>query len=350
MLVLSFVIAFEVQSNKDVMLEDSSIRALFDEDFFWMTPEGADKYVMSAKKAGFNVLVPCIWHGNGATWISDIAPYGKKWTKGFVHDTDPLKYLINKAHQEGLQVHVWFTVMLRTDDIFGTEYDESMPKMFNIHDNKFGDYISEIIQDVVKRYDVDGVNLDYIRSKEICESLYCQSNYKMKTKHDLKRDLHARHLSKNAKVRVVKWQTEAVTNIVRKISNKVKEVSPTVVISVDTLVNDDKWQGLGAYSSAWLNEGIIDYIFHMDYQDSLFIRHINKAKKVLDKPERMLILVANYDFDSNKVPQIRPVENVRKVMLEAKSNWPKAKGIGLYEYRFINDQQVNMIRKDVFSK
>ena len=345
-----FLTSLEVNANKSVILDDSSIRALFDEDFFWMTPEGADKYVMSAKNAGFNVLVPCVWHGNGATWKSNLAPYGKKWSKEFIHNVDPLKYLIKKAHQEGLQVHAWFTVTLRTDDIFGKQYDESIPKMFNIHDKKFGDYITQIISDVVEGYDVDGINLDYIRSKEVCDSFYCQLSYKKNTGHELKRDLLTHHISKVARTRIVKWQTDAVTNIVRNISTKVKSIRPGIILSVDTLVNDVKWQELGAYSSAWLNEGIIDYIFHMDYKNELFLKHINKAKKVLINPERMLILVANYDFDSEKVPRIRPVNNVRKVMLEAKNNWPKARGIGLYEYRFINDQQVNMIREDVFSR
>ena len=54
-------------------------RVLFDEDIEWATSRGAvDKIIHRIKSAGFNVYIPCVWHGQGACF-SKQTRHGAPW-------------------------------------------------------------------------------------------------------------------------------------------------------------------------------------------------------------------------------------------------------------------------------
>lgn len=85
-------------------------RAILDERFNWLTKKDADNTLQRIKKAGFNVFIPCIWHGRGVTWPSDLAPKEPLWENKYNPDFDPLRYLITRAHQMDIEVHPWLTI------------------------------------------------------------------------------------------------------------------------------------------------------------------------------------------------------------------------------------------------
>ncbi|WDT80450.1 MAG: family 10 glycosylhydrolase [Candidatus Manganitrophus sp.] len=89
-------------------------RAIFDEGLAWITKDLAEKLLTRIKKAGFNVFVPCVWHGRGTIWPSDLAPWDTRKVR--VPGFDPLENLIKLAEKYEIEIHPWFTVSLRQRD------------------------------------------------------------------------------------------------------------------------------------------------------------------------------------------------------------------------------------------
>ena len=97
------------RNDRGTILES---RVILDEGTGWMTASGAQETINNIKNAGFNVYIPCIWHGKGTRYSSKVAP--KEAFLAF--NTDPLKRLIDIAHANNVEVHPWFTVALRQRD------------------------------------------------------------------------------------------------------------------------------------------------------------------------------------------------------------------------------------------
>ncbi|MGQ9687942.1 MAG: LamG-like jellyroll fold domain-containing protein, partial [Desulfobaccales bacterium] len=158
-------------------------RAILDEGIGWTTEAGARKTIERIKKAGFNVYVPCVWHGGGTRYPSPKAPAARGFT---ILTTDPLKRLLDLAHQNGIEVHPWFCVALREGDILPEFYGPGTPdKAFDLHRPEFRAFMVDLILDVVQRYEVDGINLDYIRTMGLCRCEFCQKEYHRTTGRDL---------------------------------------------------------------------------------------------------------------------------------------------------------------------
>lgn len=104
----------------------SESRAIFDEGLHWASKRGAETVCRRIKEAGFNVFMPCVWHGRGTTWPSQLAPWDSKFPAP--PDYDPLEYLIATAQRYDIEIHPWFTVMRRDRDFFREYYDEGTPK------------------------------------------------------------------------------------------------------------------------------------------------------------------------------------------------------------------------------
>ena len=110
-----------------------------------------------------------------------------------------------------------------------------------------GDYLARFCADVTRRYDVDGIHLDYIRYPE---------TWKLKVSREQGR--------------------EYITDIVRKIHRAVKSVKPWVMLSCSPIGKFDdlsryRSSGWNAYTTVcqdaqgWLRYGLMDALFPMMY-------------------------------------------------------------------------------------
>jgi len=83
-------------------------RAILDEGLNWVTKDSAERVCARIARAGFNVFIPCVWHGRGTIWPSKLAPWDSHNVRaqGF----DPLANLLQTAERYHIEVHPWFTV------------------------------------------------------------------------------------------------------------------------------------------------------------------------------------------------------------------------------------------------
>lgn len=319
------------------------IRAIFDEGVGWMSERGARETIRRIKAAGFNVFIPCVWHGGGTRYPSDSAPPEHK---KMVAGTDPLKRLIDIAHANAIEVHPWFTVTLRENAAFPEYFDTNTPaKAYDIHRHEFQRFMVELIADVARRYQIDGVNLDYIRTMGICTCSFCTREYHHQTGRDLVVDVLAVTPGVPLEPALQAWQDDAVESLVRQISQRVKSLRPTAIISVDGHPQpfDDRE---GRQEARWTNAELVDLVFNMDYGNPPDAERHHGVKTSFQEPWRLIPLISNYDWDGQKVKP-KSAGTLRRNVDYLLRRWPG--GIGIYLYSMLNDEQAGMFVSGPFA-
>ena len=157
------------------------------------TPGEIDELVKDIKSLNMNVIIAQVRKRGDAYYRkSTLAPFTED--AAVPKDFDPLDYLIERAHAEGIQVHAWINAMTlwRSQD----KAPQAATHPFNLHgptaknddnwlnadekgDSKFpvgyfldpghpsvGDHLAQVAGEIVKNYRVDGIHLDYIRYPE----------------------------------------------------------------------------------------------------------------------------------------------------------------------------------------
>ena len=171
---------------------------------------------------------------------------------------DPLRFAVEECHKRGMEAHAWIVCIpvgkwnspackalrRKYPSMISRDKEEGY---INPANTQAATYISGICTEIVKNYDVDGIQLDYIRYPET-----------IKVKEP------------KAKAR------ENITRIVRRVYADVKSIKPWVKISCSPI---GKLKDLSRYSSrgwnafnrgyqdveGWMKEGIMDQVYPMMY-------------------------------------------------------------------------------------
>jgi len=161
-------------------------RVILDEGTSYLK-EGPDAVIDKIKRAGFNVYIPCVWHGRGAIYRSKTTVVEPRFARYFKGLADPTAEMIRKAHAAGIEVHPWFCVAYRGEPDPHPEFSrDGMPTEggyltpYDMQDPAFRDFIVKEIVAFATDYDVDGINLDYIRTLGISYSKIARELYEKK--------------------------------------------------------------------------------------------------------------------------------------------------------------------------
>ena len=128
----------------------------------------------------------------------------------------------------------------------------------------------------------------------------------------------------------------------KKISISTRNIKPDIIISVDSIADDDNWKIQGADSVAWANNSLIDLIFHMDYREKININHIEKAIDKLENKSKLIVLVANYEVSKNDPKKVKPRDSKKVTnLIETALNLSLySKGVGLYAFEYLTKEQI----------
>lgn len=171
---------------------------------------------------------------------------------------DALQFAIDECHKRGMEVHAWVvTIPVGKWNSYGCrQLRKRFPRLIKRIDQdgymdpeatQTGCYLAEMCREIVQRYDVDGIHLDYIRYPETW------------------------------KFRISKDQARGnITRIVEKIHQAVKKEKPWVKMSCSPIGKFDdlsryRSHGWNAYTKvaqdaqAWLKDGLMDELFPMMY-------------------------------------------------------------------------------------
>ena len=171
---------------------------------------------------------------------------------------DALQFAIDECHKRGMEVHAWVvTIPVGKWNSYGCrQLRKRFPRLIKRIDQdgymdpeatQTGCYLADMCREIVQRYDVDGIHLDYIRYPETW------------------------------KFRIGKDQARSnITRIVEKIHQAVKQEKSWVKMSCSPIGKFDDlsryWShGWNAYTKvaqdaqAWLKDGLMDELFPMMY-------------------------------------------------------------------------------------
>lgn len=246
--------------------------------------EQIDASVAAAKKAGINALFIQVRKNADAYYKSDIEPRGSGIAAGF----DPLAYAIDKAHAQGIQVHAWVNALR----VGSATPPKDAKNVVNAHPEwltKTADgetlssgsvfldpgvpaareYVAKVMLDIVKRYDVDGIQWDYIRYPDskfgyadaALARYYAESG--TTTKPDPKDS------------KWVQWKRDQVSTLVRDVYKQIHAIKPKITVSASTIAWGTcaaDYTDIEAYWrvcqdwKAWMAEGTIDANLPMCYK------------------------------------------------------------------------------------
>ncbi len=162
----------------------------------WIRPtekksDDIEKTVQKIKSAGIeNIFLETYYHGYTIFPSSTLENYKVQSQRQEFQGFDALASWIEQAHKEGLKVHVWFqTFYVGNDDLSKNpkhvlsvypKWGNKQRRSYNVdapsqsaseHNGYFLDpaneevqtYLKNIIAEIVAKYDIDGINIDYIR-------------------------------------------------------------------------------------------------------------------------------------------------------------------------------------------
>ncbi len=259
------------------------------------SPGAIDQVLDAAVAANLNTVIVQAARRHDAYYRTDQIP--RTPDPSMPDDLDLLGTLVPAAHARGLDVHAWYSVM----PSYHTAYDglampadhvhtrhgpqSSDPWTTDTNDPKYAyldpgvpgvqDHVVGMLVDVVERYDVDGVHLDYLRYSSTNAGFHATSvrRYVEQTGNPAPRRGEADPAFDD-------WRRRQTQDLARRIWLEVTAVDPTVTVSMAAIAQGDgpvgpdldaSWRTRKAYAdkfqdwASWLDEGIIDAVYPMAY-------------------------------------------------------------------------------------
>jgi uncharacterized lipoprotein YddW (UPF0748 family) len=135
------------------------------------SPGEADELMDRAKAAGIDAIYMLVWYWGGhAYYLTDLAPLAGDVEAGF----DPLGYLVDGCHRRGIEIHAWYVNGESGQPQPGAVFEQHPDWMmvdrsgkpvfwYDLGKPEVRQFQSDLMIDVLERYDVDGIHFDYIR-------------------------------------------------------------------------------------------------------------------------------------------------------------------------------------------
>jgi uncharacterized lipoprotein YddW (UPF0748 family) len=179
-------------------------------------------------------------------------------------DWDPLKVAVEKAHELGLELHAWFVVfrdpyLAENRSLAMTYSDGTVDPSWACPANPaVRSHLLRLIEEIVTKYDVDGIHLDYIRynNSRACYCEYCREAYKNETGRE-----PPLNSSDPDWDNWTTWRIRQVTSFVQEAHSLIKSLKPNVKLSAYVLSNiSDAVHEVFQNWTDWIQKGFVDYL------------------------------------------------------------------------------------------
>jgi len=308
--------------------------------------EAVDLLVERCTRAGLNTIVADIHVRNSFMARSELMPWtAEKWA-----EFDPLGYLVEQAHAAGLEVHAWFCVSYRDpafnrwfEETFGVDvrmYDkegEVAKLVSDVHRQEYRDFMVDLMVGVARDYDVDGIHLDYIRTKGKCFCEKCRAEFA---------EQFGRPLAEATEEDWVAWQRQAIGDIVRRTAEGVRAVRPDAKLSAAVFSSMRGGAAQGQDPAGWARQGWIDIVIPMDYaMQSLQVRaNEREFLEALDDDDTLVTGLSLYQRSGTDVSS-RPTELLRQQIELVRSMG--IHGYCLFAFSHLSDEQLELLRGEI---
>ncbi|NEP00096.1 MAG: family 10 glycosylhydrolase [Symploca sp. SIO2E9] len=236
------------------------------------------KIIEQLQELKFNALIFQIRPTADALYLSQLEPWSE-WITGVQGKPpeplyDPLELAIAEAHKRNIEVHAWFNPFRARTSTKGSP--NVKPHIGVTHPQfvyQYGpalwmdpgikviqDWTYEVILDVVRRYDIDGVHLD--------DYFY---PYPRKGEPFPDQKTYEAYQQAGGKLSLADWRRANVNQMVERLSSGVRSLKPQIKFGISPfgiyrpgqppqIRGFDQYQGLYADPKKWLAEGWVDYM------------------------------------------------------------------------------------------
>ena len=235
-----------------------------------------------ASATGLNAVILQIRPCADALYASPLEPWSEylSGTMGRPPEPlyDPLEFAIAEAHARGLELHAWFNpYRVRHADAAGpaaaNHASVALPQAvrrygkylwFDPGEPAAADRFLEVVADVVRRYDVDGVHIDdYFYPYPVAEE-----GREVPFPDD---ESHARAVASGGLADRDAWRRDNTDRLVERLWREVKAIRPRVLVGISPfgiwrpghppgIKGLDQFAKLNADARRWLREGWLDYL------------------------------------------------------------------------------------------
>jgi uncharacterized lipoprotein YddW (UPF0748 family) len=242
------------------------------------------------QQMGLNAVVVQIRSAADAFYAKSSEPWSEWLTgqQGLAPEPfyDPMEFMIDQAHQRGMEFHAWFNLdratFSKTASVAPTNIIYRKPewmltyggrKLFNLGLPAVRSYIAGIVANVVREYDVDGIHFDdyFYPYAEAGQTLRDDSTYQANFNGMKKPD----------------WRRDNVNKLIVELRDSIRANKPWVKFGISPFgiwknqSNDPEgsatnggqaYYDLYADTRKWVRDGLIDYIVPQVYFSSEFGR------------------------------------------------------------------------------
>ncbi len=254
--------------------------------------EEFNRLIKKHKEIGINAVIVQVRPATDAFYHSDRELWSE-WLTGRQGNEprpfyDPLDYMINEAHKNGMEFHAWFNPYRavydtsRVEAIHQEHITNRRPewfvqygkvKYFNPAIPQVREYITSVISDVVKRYDIDGVHFDdYFYPYPI-------SNLPLNDQKDFEK--YGQGFAS-----IEDWRRQNVNLLIESITKSIRQIKPKTKFGISpfgvwrnqkedkqgsfTATGTTGYDHLFADVRLWLKNNWIDYVVPQVYFHSQF--------------------------------------------------------------------------------
>ncbi|WP_338874241.1 family 10 glycosylhydrolase [Spirosoma sp. SC4-14] len=242
------------------------------------------------QQMGINAVIVQIRSAADAFYAKSAEPWSEWLTgqQGLAPNPfyDPLEFMIDQAHQRGMEFHAWFnldratfskTASIAPSNIIyrkpGWVFTYGGRKLFNLGAPAVRTYIAGIVANVVREYDIDGIHFDdyfypyAVAGQTLRDDSTYQANFNGMKKDD--------------------WRRDNVTKLIVEIRDSIRANKPWIKFGVSPFgiwknqSNDaegsatnggQSYYDLYADTRKWVREGLVDYIVPQIYFSTEFNR------------------------------------------------------------------------------
>ncbi|MGM3305207.1 glycoside hydrolase family 10 protein [Anabaena sp. WFMT] len=259
-------------------------------------------------ETGFNVVFPVVWHKGVTLYPSPTMwkMFGIEIDSNFL-GRDPLMEVVEEARRVGLKVIPWFEygfassynsnggMLLKQKPEWGAyDYQGNLLQKngfewLNAFDFQVQEFLLNLVLEVVKNYDVDGIQGD-----DRFPALPSEGGYDQGTVNRYRQQFQKNPPRNHKDKHWLQWRANILTDVLALLYQEVKAINPDLLVSMAPNIYD--W-GLQEYlqdSPTWLKRGIVDIIHPQIYR-----RDFLSYKCIIDR-------LVNEQFTDAMLPKLAP--------------------------------------------
>ncbi|MBD2354570.1 family 10 glycosylhydrolase [Tolypothrix sp. FACHB-123] len=231
-------------------------------------------------ETGFNVVFPVVWNQGVTFYPSQLMQqtFGVEINPNFI-GRDPLRELIVEARRVGLKVIPWFEygfassykanggLLLQTKpewaarDRNGKLLQKNGFEWMNALDPQVQEFLLNLVLEVVKNYDVDGIQGD-----DRLPALPAEGGYDEQTIALYRQQFHQNPPANPQDRQWLQWRADILTEFLARLYQEVKAINPNLIVSMSPNIYDWGFKEYLQDSVSWLNRGIVDMIHPQIYR------------------------------------------------------------------------------------